>query len=264
MTVQRVLALGMLAATASAQTNYVDYYATPPRFDPHPGLEHRDDGFTFCRLKFRDNRKEADGSGWNTDFPKAGWALPIRLGEITTMRVSEPTSWVMDVSSRELSLCPLVFVSDGGVMALTIDEVGNLSGYLSRGGLMWWDDSWGTASANQIADIIRSVAPRSWTITPGFDHPIYRMHYQITETLQVSHIGNWNAGKIQERGPVESPLTPLQIVVDEQEHVLAVITHNSDIADAWEQDGGGSKYFWTNAPASYALATNLVIYAMTH
>jgi hypothetical protein len=45
---------------------------------------------------------------------------------------------------------------------------------------------------------------------------------------------------------------------------MVVITHNTDIADGWEREGEEYEFFYRFSPEAYALAVNIVLYAMTH
>jgi len=46
--------------------------------------------------------------------------------------------------------------------------------------------------------------------------------------------------------------------------VFVVMTHNTDISDAWEREGEDPRYFYQFSPDGYALGINVVLYAMTH
>lgn len=237
------------------------------RADRHPGRAHRPDGWEFCRLRFAHNRREAAGSGWDTDYPRAGEHLPQRLAEITTIPIAKKRLLVVDVGDQALFLCIMAFASDAGVMDLTEEEAANAREYLARGGMIWFDDSWGTQAWNQLVGIIERIVPGAIIETPGWDHPIYHMVFDIDETLQVSNIERWlTTGNVRERD-LDSPLTPLKIVRNERQlRVVVVITHNTDIADPWEHDSNRSNpmFFYRFAPEAYALAANIVTYALTH
>ena len=46
--------------------------------------------------------------------------------------------------------------------------------------------------------------------------------------------------------------------------LLAVATHNTDIADGWEREGESKEFFDRFSVKSYALTINILFYAMTH
>ncbi len=46
--------------------------------------------------------------------------------------------------------------------------------------------------------------------------------------------------------------------------MLVLITHNTDISDAWEREAADPRYFLEFSPQGYAVGLNVVLYAMTH
>ena len=47
-------------------------------------------------------------------------------------------------------------------------------------------------------------------------------------------------------------------------NIIVVMTHNTDIADAWEREGEDPRFFYNFSPDGYAVGINIVMYAMTH
>ena len=45
---------------------------------------------------------------------------------------------------------------------------------------------------------------------------------------------------------------------------MVAMTHNTDIGDSMEREGENPDYFAEYSPPGYALATNIVLYALTH
>ena len=45
---------------------------------------------------------------------------------------------------------------------------------------------------------------------------------------------------------------------------MVAMTHNTDIGDSMEREGDDPGYFASFSPEGYALATNIVLYALTH
>jgi hypothetical protein len=43
-----------------------------------------------------------------------------------------------------------------------------------------------------------------------------------------------------------------------------LMTHNTDIADAWEREGQNPEYFLAFSPEGYAIGLNVALYAMMH
>ena len=45
---------------------------------------------------------------------------------------------------------------------------------------------------------------------------------------------------------------------------MVLMTHNTDISDAWEREGEDPRYFYLFSPNGYAVGINVIMYAMTH
>jgi hypothetical protein len=45
---------------------------------------------------------------------------------------------------------------------------------------------------------------------------------------------------------------------------MAVMTHNTDIADSFEREGDDPEFFQQFSPDGYALGINVMLYALTH
>ncbi len=159
---------------------------------------------------------------------------------------------------------PFLVTSDVGTMRLLPEQATRLRTYLAKGGVLWVDDFWGPFAWERWLRELHKVLPEAHIVTPTFDHPLYRTHYRITKTLQVSNLGHWERrGHTAERDE-DSPVTPLRVVTDDHGRVMVVMTHNSDIQDTWERETDSHAYFMEFSPDGYALGINVLLYAMTH
>ncbi len=242
----------------------------PPRYRP---ADHRDNGFSFCRLKYTSVRREPAGRGWRTDYPAADVNFMIRLSELTSTQVDfgdegNPNHWVVEITDPELFSCPFVLTSDVGTMGLNDEEVERLHTYLVKGGFLWVDDFWGTAAWNQWSDQIGRVLPPGEypIIDLSLDHPLFRTLYPILKVPQIANIRFWrNTGgsSTAERG-VDSAEAHFRAIRDKNGRIMVAMTYNTDIQDAWEREGEDPRFFERFAPDGYALGVNVLLYAMTH
>ena len=51
---------------------------------------------------------------------------------------------------------------------------------------------------------------------------------------------------------------------DPDDRLMAVATHNTDIADGWEREGESRDFFDRFSIDAYAFSINVLVYAMTH
>lgn len=240
----------------------------PPRF---PTADAFDGTFNFCRLMYRSARRHQRGLGWGTDYPHADMNLSIRLGELTRTRVSakggEPNHFVVRPTDEALLRCPFVLMSDAGSAGFSDADVGALRTYLLKGGFLWADDFWGPWAWRDFANEIGKVLPPERypikELAP--DHPIFRTMFAIERIPQVPSIQFWwySGHETSEMG-AESARAHMAAISDARGRVMVLMTHNTDISDAWEREGEDPDFFFNFSPQGYAVGLNVVLYAMSH
>jgi hypothetical protein len=270
----RILALLVLvAATAMAQDPWYrgygyGYNRVPPRL---PKPDSYDGSFSFCRGMFTSVRREPSGSGWSTDYPDADVNFSIRLAELTKVRVGrqptgDPNHLVVPIGDDWIYNCPYLHMEDVGTLRFSDDEVVRIRNYLLKGGFIWVDDSWGSwAWKSWVDQISRVLPPEDYPIrdlTP--DHSIFRTMFQIQRFPQIPAISHWRRfGDTSERG-FDSAVPVIRGISDRHGNVMVLMTHNTDISDAWEREGEDPQYFYQFSPDGYAVGLNVVLYALTH
>lgn len=263
------LAFCLAAAGAAAQQGWRRLYRAPPRF---PTAQSFDGYFNFCRGMFTGSRIEPGGQGWWTDYPDADINFSIRLSELTKTRVSQarssvPNHFVVRLTDDELFQCPYLHMEDVGTIVLSDDEIVRLRQYLLKGGFLWVDDFWGTLAWEQWVSEIRRVLPSNeYTIEDlKVSHPFWRVMFQIDRLPQIPSINSWrvNGGETSERG-LDSAEPHIRGISDRHGRLMVLMTHNTDISDAWEREGEDPRYFYLFSPDGYAVGINVMMYAMTH
>jgi hypothetical protein len=235
-----------------------------------PPRDFNDGGFTVCKWMFRSDRSEPSGVGWSTDYPFGEINLLIRLAELTKVRVSrdrrgDVNYWVVRATDDQLFNCPILIGSDVGTAALSNAEVQRLREYLLKGGFLWVDDFWGTPAWEHWTSQIARVLPEFPIVDVAPADPIRQAHFPIAEVKQVPSIFSWGGpgSDPRERGS-DSPHANFRAIADKDGRVMVAMTHNTDIGDAMEREGENPDYFAEYSPSGYALATNIVLYALTH
>lgn len=236
--------------------------------------ESFDGTFHFCRLQYRSAWREAGGSGWETDFPGADINFSIRLSELTKTRVrmnprtQEPDHLVVPISSDMLFQCPWVSLEDSGTAFFSALEADTLRNYLLKGGFIWADDYWGSRAWERWADQIAKVLPPE--VYPIVDIPIshamFHTLFDVKRVPQVPSIQSWRrsgGSTTSERGS-DSAEVHVRGIFDEFGRLMVLMTHNTDISDTWEREGEDPDYFYRFSPEGYAIAIDVMLYAMTH
>jgi len=237
-----------------------------------PPKDFSDGGFTICKWMFRSDRREAGGIGWSTDYPFGEINLLTRLSELTKINVSKDghrrgdvNYWVVQLTDDQLFDCPMLIGSDVGTAALSKTEVLRLREYLLKGGFLWVDDFWGTPAWNQWAGLMARVLPEFQIVDVAPADPIRHTLFNIIEVKQVPSIFSWGGpgSDPRERGS-DSPHADFRAIADGHGRIMVAMTHNTDIGDSMEREGDDPAYFAAFSPEGYALATDIVLYALTH
>jgi len=242
----------------------------PPEFPPEA---FPDANFTACRILYTSVRREANGAGWRTDYPWGERHLMLRLSELTRTRVSWqaptiPHAWLVRLTDEELFNCPYLVASDVGTIGLSMEEAERLREYLEKGGFLWVDDFWGDAAWSQWSqEFGKAMPPSEFPIedVPITD-PIFHTMFEIKKVPQVTSIRFWRAtgGRSTSERGAESAVPHFRGIRDKKGRLIAVMTHNTDVADSWEREGEDPEFFYQFSPDGYALGINVLLYAMTH
>ena len=272
-----VILAALCLATVAAAQDFGDSsiqmrarYATPDSFGH---------GFNFCRGLYTSSSevREVGGMGWATDYPDADRNFSVRLAEMTKTRVTrilardgtkrEPEFLVIPVASDLLFQCPYLHMEDVGWAAFTSTEVRKLQQYLLKGGFLWADDFWGERAwdnwKREISRVLPSDQYQIVDIPP--DDPIFRMLFSVRQVPQIPSIQYWRAsrGGISERGP-DSAEPHFRGIYDARGNLMVVMTHNTDIYDAWERERDDPRFFNSFSPSGYSFGVNVILYALTH
>jgi hypothetical protein len=217
-------------------------------------------------------RREPGGQGWSTDYPDADVNFSIRFSELTKTRVSrqptgDPNHLVVTLTDDFLFQCPFILMSDVGTMELDEPEVQTLRAYLLKGGFLWVDDFWGPwAWAAWEEQISKVLPPSEYPIRDLLsEHPIFKAMFRVAQFPQIPSIQFWrqSGGLRSERGP-DSAEPHIRGISDKHGNLMVLMTHNTDISDAWEREGEDAQYFYSFSPEGYAVAINAVLYGLTH
>lgn len=242
--------------------DWEDRLAAPEKFDGQ---------FQFCRVMYR-SRRFGFGNGWATDYPDADVNLSIRLSELTRTRVSvrpsgEPNHLIVRLTDDALFQCPFLLMSEVGALYLDEQEAARLREYLLKGGFLWVDDFWGSGAwAVWVEEISKALPPGNYPIVDlPADHPIYRTLFELRGMPQIPSINFWigSGGRTSERG-ADSAEVHVRGIHDAQGRLMVLMTHNTDIADSWEREGDDPDYFYRFSVEGYAVAINVLLYAMSH
>ncbi len=238
------------------------------------------DFFTFVRIVY----DSAGGQGeayypgdagwiprWATDHPIGARNLTLRLNQLTTIRANKGTL-LLRLTDPRLYDYPFIFMSDPGWQELSAEECAALKKYFDRGGFLWVDDFWGQAEWDNFESNMKRVAPKwKWFDIPN-DHPILNTVYPLRKCPQVTAIQFFRRGGVSydpawlhrkpNGGEADMSQVHFRGLNDDSGRLVAVATHNTDIADGWEREGDNEDFFQRFSIDAYALAINILTYAL--
>ncbi len=268
-----VVALILAASVASAQEQWGGFRGRgggryPPRYPTATGF---DGGFNFCRLMYTSDRREAGGSGWSTDYWDADINFSTRLAELTKVTISRqpdgrPSHFTLRIADPLLFQCPFLDATDVGTAFFSDAEAEILRNYLLKGGFLWVDDFWGPyAWDNWVAQISKVLPPGQFPIRDlGLDHPIRRTMFEFADLPQIPSINFWRgSGTTSERYELSAE-PHFRGIADQHGRLMVVMTHNTDISDAWEREAEDPQFFLSFSPQGYAVGIDVVLYGLTH
>lgn len=248
---------------------YFDY--TQPERDIFPG-----DTLTFCRLRYNSHRgggRRGWGGSWRTDYPESDLNFSQRLSELTTIRVNRDAEGnirhaIVDLMEDELFNYPFLYMLEVGSLYFRDEEAERLRSYLLRGGFLMVDDFWGSAEwINWEMEFSKVFPPGEYPMVDvPLGHEIFHIVFEIGEVPQIPSIGFWasTGGETSERFE-DSRVPECKGVFDKNGRLMAVILHNTDLGDGWEEEAVNPQYFEEfSAQKAYPLGINIVVYAMTH
>ena len=241
-----------------------------------------DDVFTFVRIRYDSSGgygeswyhyEGRDWERWETDYPRAERNLMFRLTELTSIKV-EPNPVSMRLTDKRLFDYPFIFMSDVGWQILSDDERQRLRQYLERGGFLWVDDFWGRAEWNNFQRNTADLAPGwNWREIPK-DHEVLSIVYPLEECPQVPARIFYAQRRLTydppgvhrypNGGAADLSQVHLMGLFNRQGKLLAIATHNTDIADGWERETESREFFEKFSIKAYAMAVNIIVYAQTH
>ena len=152
-------------------------------------------------------------------------------------------------------------------------EAKALSRYLLNGGFLMVDDFWGESMKTHFLSEMEKVFPDRKPVSLELTHPIFNAVFPLTLKPQVpsEDSAERNKGRgvyetwedeIRYEGPAPADYLAY---LDDEDRIMALLCHNTDLSDGWEEEGKSEWFFSRFSEAlSYPMGINIVYYALTH
>ena len=210
-----------------------------------------DGKFTFVRLSYTVYGR----SGWEFDYPAMERNFMTILNDLTSVHphVSESNSHAMD--DPELGRYPVAYLSEPGWWRPDDSQAAGLRTWIAKGGFLIVDDFYGPYQWQNFEQSMRRVLPNGRIIPLDVSHPIFNSFFRIATLDGMGHPDQPGMWKAEYKGIFEDN--------DPSKRLMVIINYNNDIGDYMEWSGQG--YYAINfSNDAYKLATNYVVYALSH
>lgn len=260
-------ALGAASAWALSASGQVEIRLGSGWFRPaghYSDIRHieqdttRTDHFVFARLLYNGQIPNYI-KNWYTDWPEGDRHLIMGLERLSNLRL-ESDARVVPVNDPKLFSYPFIYTSEPGQMVLSDTDALMMREYLNRGGFWFLDDFWGSREWRHFLTQIEKVLPGAEIRDIPMDHEIFHAFYDIEEIVQVPSLNYVYTGVVIEQDGFEAYCRGIW---DDRGRLMVVINHNTDLGDAYEH-ADEPLYPHRFSGFAYRLATNFIIYALTH
>jgi hypothetical protein len=229
--------------------------------------------FTFARVRYSSGPYGRSSGSWATDYPASDLNFPLRLEQLTTIKIEhqengDPKHVVVDLTEDTLFDYPFIYMLEVGNLVFSEEEAKALRSYLLRGGFLMVDDFWGEGQwLNWVIQINKVFDPIDYKMEDlKLDHPVFNIVFKLDEFPQVPSINHWvrTGGDTSEQG-YDSRTPHYRGIHDKNGRLMVIVCHNTDLGDGWEREGEREDYFQAiSVPKAYPMGINIVVYAMTH
>ncbi len=259
------LAVGQARRRGSRRPVETDRYNVPT-WDLHPTMPK--DVFTFARIRYSSTGGGwRRGGGWATDYRDADLNLSYRLNQMTALKV-DPEGIVIELTDPNLADYPFIYLIEPGRIELSDLELAGLRQYLSNGGFLMVDDFWGEDEWEGFYDYFSQVFPGKELVELDVSHPIFNTPFPLKRKPQIPNVGTgtesvwFNNGVTWERDDAKVP--HYRALFDDNGRMMAIICHNTDLGDGWEEEATSPEYFREfSEKSAYPLGINIIFFAMT-
>jgi hypothetical protein len=236
----------LLVATTAAFAQRGGFFGGGPRYDVNPPYDGR---VTFTRIRFGGGFGRGGGS-WSHDYPDADRNLPLILQALTAIPINTDGSNILDLEDPEIFRNPILYIWEPGFWRISEEAAGNLRAYMLKGGLVIFDDFEADQWINFEAQFRRAL-PEAEFVPLDLTHPVYHAFFDMY-AINLPHPSvNVTPGFY---GVHEDN--------DPRKRLLAIVNHNSDIAEYWEWSGTGRLPVDTTNDA-YKIGVNYFVYGLT-
>ena len=237
-----------VVGTLSATRGYAQWRRARIMQEPNAPYDGK---FTFVRLSYTVYSR----SGWEFDYPAMERNFMTILNDLTSVHPHVRESNIHAMDDPELGRYPVAYLSEPGWWRPDDSQSAGLRTWLEKGGFLIVDDFYGPYQWQNFEQSMKKVLPDARIIPLDVSHPIFDSFFKIPTLDGMSHPDQPGYWKAEYKGIFEDN--------DPKKRLMVIINYNNDIGDYMEWSGQG--YYAINfSNDAYKLATNYVVYALSH
>ncbi len=237
----------LVAGTVSATLGHAQWRR---RIFQEPNASY-DGKFTFVRLSYT----VQGHSGWEFDYPAMERNFMTILNDLTSVHPHVRESNIHAMDDPELGRYPVAYLSEPGWWHPDDSQAAGLRTWLAKGGFLIVDDFYGPYQWQNFDQAMHKVLPNGRIVPLDVSNPIFDSFFHIKTLEGMSHPDQPGVWPAQFKGIYEDN--------DPSKRLMVIINYNNDIGDYMEWSGQGV-YAINFSNDAYKLATNYVVYALTH
>jgi Domain of unknown function (DUF4159) len=222
--------------------------------------------YTFVRTIYDSpargyGRRGYGGGTWTTDYPEAdnNFIVGLREWAGTNLKIA-PRPEALEILDERIFDYPILYFVEPGFLELSDEQAARLREYVARGGFLFFDDFWGVYEWDNLETQLHKIWPDYKAKDLPLSHPIFHSYLDVEEVVQVPNVYNAMRGETSEKGGI---VPHYMGVEDKNGRIVAFISFNCDLGDAWEWIND-SRYPVKYGLPAYKVGINVVIYAMSH
>ena len=252
------------------QREFREYPAIEYNNFPLPESARRPAEWVFARLMYppaptaRFDRSGRTGwmngmSSWTQDYPRADRHFLTALNRLTRID-ARPVEQPVNLDDEDDAYnWPMLYAVRPGEWDLSDKQAAKMRDYIARGGFFWCDDFWGTSEWDVFMRSMGRVLPGKAAVDIAEDDPIFHTLYDLNERFRIP--GYWGLRGMGYQNDGSVPYW--RAIYDDKGRIVAAITPNSDLGDAWEY-ADDPRYPERYSHLAINIGVNYVVYALTH
>jgi len=198
---------------------------------------------------------------WTIEYPRSDRHLLAGIRRLTRVHTRSVEQVVELDNTEDIYNYPFLYAVEVGHWKLDEEQAAQLNDFLMRGGFLMVDDFHGTDEWEVFMQSLHKVFPDRPVVDIDNKDAIFHTIYDLEERFQVPgaqylfppyKVYEYDGFQAKWRG-----------VYDDHGRVMVAICHNMDLGDAWEWSDD-PRYPEKLASLAYRIATNYVIYDLTH